>query len=338
MGVKLGAIVPRRQITFEELYGKKIAVDASNTLFQFLSSIRQPDGTPLMDSQGRITSHLMGIWSRFSNLLQKNVQIAVVFDGKPPALKFQEQQARRERKEVAKEKYERAKEKENQAEMAKYAKQLSFLNKELLEESKQLIDAMGIPVIQAPSESDAQMVYMNKKDDVYACGSSDFDCLVHGGPRLIPNLTASQRKKLPSGEYKKVDLEVIELNLTLKTLGITQEQLICLAILSGTDYNTGGMKGIGPKKALKLIKERKTPEKIFEGLDVGGDWKEIFSLFVSMDVEKKYSLAYKDLDEEKIKKILVEEHEFSAERVETVLNNLKEGKESRSQTGLGRWT
>ena len=337
MGVKLGEIVPRQDITFEDLEGKKIAIDASNTLFQFLSSIRQQDGTPLMDTQGNITSHLVGILTRFANLLQKKISLVVVFDGKPPALKHAQHEARRERKDRAQSLYDEAKKTEDTELMGKYAKQTSLLNSEMILESKELLKAMGIPIVQAPSEADAQIAYMNKQDDVYGCGSSDFDCLIHGGPRLVTNLTLSQRRKLPSGEYKKINPQIIGLKETLKELEINQDQLISLAILSGTDYNLEGVKGIGPKKALKLIKEKKTPANIFKGLDVGGDWEEIFDLFKNMNVEKKYVTELSEPNPDIIKNILVDKHEFAEDRVQSTINKLFKSEEEKKQTALNRW-
>ena len=337
MGVKLGDIVVRKQISFEDLFNKTIAVDFSNSAYQFLSSIRQSDGTPLMDKKGRITSHLMGIWTRFSNLIQQNIKLVIVFDGKMPELKHSQIKERMERKEIAMEKYQKAKSREDIEEMLRYSKQFSILTKDMAEESKKLIEAMGLPMIQAPMESDAQMAYLNKKNDAYACGSSDFDCLLHGAPRLVTNLTLSQKRKLPSGAYIKITPELIELEESLKNLGITQEQLIILGILSGTDYNPSGIYGIGPKKALKLIKEYKDYDKMFKDLNADFDWKEIFNLFKEMKIEKKYKLEWKELNEDKIKKILIDEHNFSEERVNSIINKMHESKQAKQQKNLDSW-
>lgn len=334
MGVKLGDIVIRRQISFEDLSNKIIAIDFSNSAYQFLSSIRQQDGTPLMDSKGRITSVYMGVWTRFSNLIQQNIKSVIVFDGKMPELKHKEQQGRMERKEIAKEKFRKA---ESEEEMLRYAKQTSYLTKEMIEESKRLIEAMGFPLIQAPAEADAQMAYMNKNGDVFACGSSDFDCLLHGAPRLITNPTLSQRRRLPTGAYIKIFPELIELEESLKNLNINRDQLIILGILSGTDYNPSGIYGIGPKKALKLAKEYKDYDKLFKDMKAEFDWKEIFSLFKNMKVEKNYKLEWKDVDEKTIKKILVDEHNFSEERIDNTINKLNESKKAKQQKGLDSW-
>lgn len=337
MGVKLTELFPKSEINYDLLKGKKIVVDASNVLYQFVSSIRQRDGTPLMDSKNRITSHLVGIFTRFSNLINKGIKLAVVFDGKPPLLKIREQERRAFLKETAMEKFEEAKQEEDIASMYKYSKQATKLSREMFDESKELIKAMGIPVIQAPSESDAQMAFMNENDDVWACSSSDFDCLLHGAPRLIPNLTLSTVRKLPNGKVVKTQLELIDLKKGLKDLKITQDQLIALGILVGTDYNIGGVKGIGPKKALKLVLEHKNFDDLFSSVKTDFNWKEIYAVFKSMPIMKNYQLKWQEPDIEKIKKILIDEHDFSEERVESTIEKLNEIKKAQQQKGLGEF-
>lgn len=335
MGVKLTELFPKSEINYDLLKGKKIVVDASNVLYQFVSSIRQRDGTPLMDSKNRITSHLVGIFTRFSNLINKGIKLAVVFDGKPPLLKIKEQERRAFLKETAMEKFEEAKQEEDIASMYKYSKQATKLSREMFDESKELIKAMGIPVIQAPSESDAQMAFMNENDDVWACSSSDYDCLLHGAPRLIPNLTLSTVRKLPNGKVVKTQLELIDLKKGLKDLKITHDQLIALGILVGTDYNIGGVKGIGPKKALKLVLEHKNFDDLFTSVKTDFNWKEIYAVFKSMPIMKNYQMKWSEPDVEKIRRILIDEHDFSEERVQSTLEKLNEVKKSREQKGLG---
>jgi len=204
MGLKIAELVPRKEITWQDLANKKIAVDASQMIYQFASSIRQRDGTPLMDSHDNITSHLVGIFSRVANLMSKNIKLCFVFDGKPPVLKIKEQEERALRKRIAAERLEKAKEEEDYEAVQKYSKQTVRLTRDMVNESKELLKYMGVPVIQAPSEAEAQASYMCKHGDVWAVASSDYDCLVYGTPRLVTNLTLSTRKKLPSGAYVSV--------------------------------------------------------------------------------------------------------------------------------------
>ncbi|MBI2671643.1 flap endonuclease-1 [Candidatus Woesearchaeota archaeon] len=337
MGVKLTSILEKKPITFEELSGKSIAVDFSNSAYQFLSSIRQPDGTLLMDSKGNVTSHLMGIWTRFSNLISKNIKLVIVLDGEMPLLKKGTSEDRKEKKKEAKEKFEEAYEEGDEKLMGLYAKQTSFLDKDMINESKELMEAMGLPVIQAPSEADSQMAFLSKNNDVWACGTSDVDPLLHGAKRTVTNLTLSQRRKLSSGGTIKINPEVIDLNDTLKRLGINQKQFIILAILVGTDYNKEGIKGIGPKKALKLIKEKNDYDNMFKELNADFDWKEIYELFENMDVLKKYKIKWESINAKKIKNLLVDKHEFNEERVDNVISRLMESNKKQEQTGLGKW-
>src|SRR3989344_4103254 len=319
MGVKLTDLLVKQQISFEDLKGKKIAIDASNMLYQFLSSIRQADGTPLKDRKGNITSHLVGTFSRISNLMDKGVKIVVVFDGKMPLLKVKTQEEREYKKQIAEKKFQEAKEEEDTENMYKYAKQTTRVSKEIFEETKELLIAMGIPVIQAPGESDAQISFMAEQGDVWAIASSDRDCLVYGAPRIITNLTLSQRRKLPSGASVKTTPEIIDLKETLAHLKINQDQLLVIAILTGTDYNLSGVKGIGPKTALKLVHQYKDFDTLFKEVKADFNWKEIYAVFKSMPIMKNYQLKWNPVDVEKVKEILVEEHDFSEERVEKTL-------------------
>jgi len=336
MGVKLSELVPKKEIEFEDLKNKKIAVDASNSLYQFLASIRQRDGTPLMDSKGRITSHLMGLFTRTANLITKGIKVCYVFDGKPPSLKIYQQEQREYRKRLAEEKFEQAKQEEDIETMAKYAKQTSRLTKDMISESKELVKALGLPVIQAPQEADAQAAFMCEKKDVWAVASSDYDSLLYGAPRMITNLTLSQRRKLPSGATIQIKPELVDLQDTLKKLKIKQDQLLALALLVGTDYNPGGVKRIGPKTALKLVKQYKDFDKLFKEVKAEFDWKQIYAIFKSMPVIKNYQLKWKEPDEKKILKILVDDHEFSEERVKKTLQQITN--KPSGQKGLDVWS
>ena len=329
MGIKLSELVPKRSLDFADLTHKKIAVDSSNMLYQFLSSIRQADGTPLMDSRGNITSHLMGILTRVTNLMQRDIKLAFVFDGKPPALKFRTQQDRNSIKESAEEKRRQAEEDNDVSEQLKFAKQTTRLTMEMCEESKELLLALGLPVIQAKSEAEAQAAFLCKRGSVWAVASSDFDNLVYGAPRMIQSLTLSDKRRTPSG-YVMITPSIIYLQDLLKELDLTQEQLLTLAILVGTDYNPGGVKGIGPKKALKLVKENATPEEVFKKIPIEFDWKEIRDTFRNMPVED-VDLEWKPINEKKVYKILVDDYNFNAERVQKVLEKLtKKGSDQRT--------
>ncbi len=345
MGLNIREIIPRKEIEILNLKGKLLCVDAFNILYQFLSTIRQVDGTPLMDNKKRITSHLSGIFYRNISLLSEGIKLVYVFDGEAPELKFKTHKRRGEGRDLAKERYEEAKQKEDLVAMRRYGGQLVRLDDEMIKESKELLEAMGIGVVQAPSEGEAEAAYLCRiKEDVYASVSQDYDSLLFGAQRLIQNLTLARKRKTFSG-FVEVKPELIELEKVLNSLEINLDQLICLGILVGTDYNPKGIPGIGQKRALEIVKKYKQPILIFESVEeqMMGlpeedrfDWQKIFELFhkpgvVDVDFE------FPKVDEEKIKKILVEEHDFSEERVEKQLGRLRELKEKRKQKNLESW-
>jgi len=338
MGLQISSLVPKREISLEDLKNKKIAVDASQMLYQFLSSIRQSDGNPLMDSSGNITSHLQGIISRISNLMSKQIKLAFVFDGKPPILKIKEQEEREHRKQVAEKKLEQARKEEDEELVLRYSKQISRLTPSIVKESKELISALGLPVIQAPSEAEAQASFMAERNHVDYVASSDYDSLLYGAPNMVRNLTLSTKRRLPSGSYVLVKPEVIELKETLNLLGIDRDQLIILAILIGTDYNIGGVKGIGPKNALRLVKQHKKFEDIFNEVKADFDWKKIYATIKSMPIMKEYKLKWNEFNEDKIKKLLIDQHEFNQDRVDKIIGSLKGNKSiQKDQKVLDKW-
>ena len=328
MGVKLKEIVTAKQTKIEDLRGRKIGIDVSNMLYQFLSSIRQPDGTPLQDSKGNITSHLMGLSTRIPNLMEQGIKLVFVLDGIPPEIKAKEISSRIKRKELAKK---RLDESETDEDRLKYTKQTIKVESKTIQETREFIEALGLPVIQAPSEADAQLAHMNQEKDIWACGTTDVDCLIHGAPRLVKNLTISPRKKI-RGTYVKIYPEIIELNYTLKKLEINRDQLLALAILVGTDYNPGGVKRIGPKTALKLVQQHREFDKIFESVEADFDWKKVYAAFKNMPIIKNYQLKWKDPNFSKITKILTK-HDFSEERINKLIEKLSEKK----QKNLDRW-
>jgi len=333
MGLQIGDIVPRHEVKFEELKGKIIAVDAFNAIYQFLSSIRQPDGTPLMDNKKRITSHFSGLFYRNIALLSEGIKLVYVFDGEYNVLKGRTHEIREDAKQEAKEKYKEAVEEEDIEAMGKYARGFARLTKEMIEESKKLLEAMGIAVIQAPGEGEMQCAALVKDGEAYAVGSQDYDSLVVGG-RLIQNLTLARQRKTRSGVIY-IAPELIEYEKVLNSLGIDADQLISLAVLVGTDFNPGGVKGIGPKKALALVKEKKYPVAIFRTLEgkLDFDWKVVFEIFKKPNV-KHIKISFPKLDKDKVKEILVREHDFNLERVEKHLDKLREIKKQSAQRKL----
>lgn len=340
MGVAIGDIIPRRETSLEELRAKRIALDAYNALYQFLSAIRQPDGTPLMDHKGRITSHLSGLFYRTIRLVEAGVQPIYVFDGKPPELKRKTIEKRKEAREAAQKKWEEALERGDLTEAKKYAQAAHRLTKEMVEDAKALLTAMGVPWVQAPSEGEAQAAYMVARGDVWASGSQDYDSLLFGAPRLIRNLTIIGKRKLPGKDvYVDVMPERVELKEVLETLRIDRRKLVWIGILVGTDFNEK-IPGVGPKRALALVKEYDSLEEIFKvlGYKPDYDWVAVERIFLEPDVTDDYRIQFKKPDREKIFEILVNEHNFSPERVERAVKRLEDATPaSGAQTSLDVW-
>ncbi|WP_236753529.1 flap endonuclease-1 [Acidianus sp. HS-5] len=350
MGVDLADLVKevKREVQLSELKGKKVSIDAYNAIYQFLTAIRQPDGTPLMDSQGRITSHLSGIFYRTISLLEEGIIPIYVFDGKPPELKSQELERRRKIKEEAEEKLEKAKKEGETKELKKYSQMATRLTNDMAEEGKRLLEAMGIPVVQAPSEGEAEAAYLCSQGYTWAAASQDYDSLLFGANKLIRNLTLTGKRKLPKKDvYVEIKPEIIELDDLLKKIGITREQLIDIGILIGTDYDPDGIKGIGPVTALRIIKKYGNIEKAVEKGELPKyilelNINEIRSVFINPPaVKPETSLDLKEPNEEEIKKILIDEHNFSEDRVKSGIERLtragKEAKGASRQSGLDQW-
>uniref|UniRef100_A0A7J2U471 Flap endonuclease 1 n=1 Tax=Ignisphaera aggregans TaxID=334771 RepID=A0A7J2U471_9CREN len=342
MGVNLRDIIPSNckfELTdLRQLARRVVALDGYNALYQFLAAVRQPDGTPLMDSKGRVTSHLSGLFYRTINLIEGGIKPVYVFDGRPPEIKRAEIEKRVMRKEKARKLAEKAYEEGAVEEAAKYVVQAISLESYMVKDAKELLDAMGMPYVQAAEEGEAQAAYLAKKGLCWAVGSQDYDSLLFGAPRLIRNLTISGKRKLPGKEvYIEIKPEVIELDKLLKSLGITREQLIDIAILIGTDYNPDGVEGVGPKTALQLVKTHGSLEKILKHLPQAKfpeDPLKIKSYFLNPPVVDVGKIEWNEPDRERIIEILVKEHDFSLDRVENAIKRLEKGYREYIKSGV----
>lgn len=331
MGVALTPILEKKTIQIDDLRGKILAVDAYNMLYQFLTTIRMPDGTPLRDSEGRITSHLMGLYSRTTNLLERGVKLIFVFDGEKPVLKQRELDRRRTLKDAAAAKYAEAVEAQDTEAMRKFSSRSVTLTREMVQEAKDLLEALGVPVVQAPSEAEAQAARYVRDGIAYAAVSQDADCLLFGCPRYVRNLSITGKRKRPGTPfYQNVEPELVDLEQNLQQLKVNQEQLITLGILVGTDFNPGGIKGIGPKKALKLVQEHKTAQAVFEA--IGWEdlipWQDIYEVLAHMPTSPAEKPAFRGVHAKRVEELLLPRG-FSKDRF-AVLEKLKD-----RQQGLG---
>ncbi|MFQ5838540.1 MAG: flap endonuclease-1 [Thermoplasmata archaeon] len=338
MGIDLADLLTYEVRRLEDFRGKVVAIDAYNALYQFLSIIRQPDGTPLMDRYGRVTSHLTGLLYRTSNMLHKGILPAYVFDGPPHPLKRGVVQGRIETRVRAEAEWKEALEEGDMERARMKAQQAIRLTDDMVESSRQLLSLMGVPMAQAPRDGEAQASYMAHKGKVWATGSQDYDSILYGSPRLVKNLAISGRRKLPrKQQYVEIDIELIGLEENLRRMEITREQLVDMAVLMGTDFNEG-VRGIGPKKSLALIKRYGDLEAVMaaEGHSIE-DFEEVRQIFLHPEVTDDYHLDWKEPDEEGIKDFLCGEFDFSQERVHSAIQKIRDGLSARGQSSLDKW-
>lgn len=341
MGTQIGSLLIKNQITYEKLDGKVIAIDAYNTIYQFLSAIRQKDGSLLTDSSGNPTSHLTGLFSRTSKLRDANIKPIFIFDGKPPQMKTQTLEKRKECKEAAARNYEIARDKGNLEDMKKFAQATSRITPQILEESKKLLELMGIPCVQAESEAEAQAAFMVSRGDADIVGSQDYDVFLFGAENVVRNLGSNGKRKVPGkAAYVVKTPEHISLADSLKQLDITREQLIDVAICTGTDFNEG-IHRVGAKTALKLILKHKNINTMLreEKKDIRAcvSVEEIREFFLNPPVTTDYSLRWKKPKSHALFDFLVEERGFSENQVNKNTNILENRTSDECQSCLGKW-
>ncbi len=339
MGVNIKQLLIREKTKIESFSSKIIAVDTYNAIYQFLSIIRGPDGLHLTDSQGRVTSHLTGLFYRNINFLSMGIKPIYVFDGKPPSLKTVEIERRKLGKKEATIKYERAKAKGDMESARKYAQQTTSMQDTMVDDSKHLLDLFGIPHIQASADGEATAAHLNKSGKADAVASQDFDCVLFGAKKLIRNFTNSGRRKLPNrNTYVDIEPEIIDYQKNLDSLEVKGKQIVDIGILVGTDFNPDGFERIGPKTALKLIKEYGKLEdipQIQEQLKQI-DYNQIRNIFLNADVTEVNKIKFNDVDYSGVIDYLSNHRDFSRERIQASLNRLKRGLEKRSHT-LEKW-
>lgn len=335
MGTQIGKLITkcRLEIEYADLYGKKIGIDAYNMIYAFLAPIRSRDsgGGYLRDSEGNVTSHLSGLFYRMTNLLPY-IRPVFIFDGKPPIFKGREIEIRKERKKKAARKREDAIARGDMEEAMKHAQATSRITPNIVEDAKKLLEYFGIPVIQAASEAEAQGAFMVQTGDLYAIASQDYDSFLFGSQKVIRNLTITRRRRTPKqGGIIDLNPEKIIFKELLEELQLdNRDQLILLGLLIGTDYNPGGIKGVGPKTALKLIHKFRNPKSLLEYLDVKYSIRQTFpyppetllDYFRSPEVEENVKFTFHKPQIPKITEFLVEERDFRKDRIEIALERM----------------
>ncbi len=339
MGLDLKSLLIRKKTKLESFTNKIVAIDAYNAIYQFLAIIRGPEGLHLTDAEGHVTSHITGLFYRNINFLSLGIKPVYVFDGKPPSLKSAEIEHRKQIKKDATVKYERAVSEGKMDDARKFAQQTTSMKDGMVEDSMHLLDLFGIPYIQAPSEGEATAALLTTTGHADVAASQDFDSILFGAKKLVRNFTNSGRRKLPNrNTYIDIEPEIIDYKKNLEALGITREQLIDVGILIGTDFNPDGFERIGPKTAIKMIREYKKLEcidqiqKQLEGID----YNAIRKIFLEPEVANVDKIEFNDVKYDEIINYLSNERSFSRDRVNSSLNRLKKSLEKKSQT-LEQW-
>ncbi|KAJ2189714.1 Elongation of fatty acids protein 2 [Coemansia sp. RSA 353] len=308
-----------RTIEMSHLVGRKVAVDASTSLYQFLVAVRS-EGQNLMTSSGQTTSHLVGLLYRTVNMLENGLKPIYVFDGTPPEMKGGELEKRREKRKLAQSSLQAAEEEGDAEEIVKQMKRLTKVTPEINDQARRLLGLMGVPVVTAPGEAEAECAALAKAGKVWAAASQDMDTLLFGAPVLLRNLTVPAARKLP--------IEEIHLDEVLKGLDYTQDQLIDLGVILGCDY-CDSIRGVGPKSGYEYIREHKTIDsvitldKVAKNVPPMWPFAQARQLFQKPDVNTEHEFAWEKPDTEGLVQFLAHEMEFSEQRVRSAAAKLE---------------
>lgn len=339
MGTAIGDLLTSEKIDLASLANKTIAIDAHNILYQFLSSIRGPEGKPLMNAEGQVTSHLAGLLYRSSNLVEAGIKPVFVFDGPPSALKRATLDKRHAIRTAAKAEMEKAIEEGDLEKARMMGARAVSLNQEMIAEAKSAIEALGFPIIQAKQEGEAQAGQLVEKKLAYAVATQDYDALLFGAPVVIRNMAVTGKRKLPyRNAYINIEPEKMELEHILRELGISRTQLIWIGMLIGTDFNEK-IPLVGPKKALKAVQGKKTFEEVLKSIkaEIEYDWKEVEDLFLHPVVNNVHEIPQSKMDREKAVAFYCDKHGFDHVRVANALNKIEKKPEDNKQSTLGKW-
>ncbi|KAM1691481.1 hypothetical protein ACFXTN_030270 [Malus domestica] len=320
---------------FESYFGRKIAIDASMSIYQFLIVVGRTGTEMLTNEAGEVTSHLQGMFSRTIRLLEAGIKPLYVFDGKPPELKKQELAKRYSKRADATDDLAAAVEDGNKEDIEKYSKRTVKVTKQHNDDCKRLLRLMGVPVVEAPSEAEAQCAVLCKSGKVYAVASEDMDSLTFGAPRFLRHLMDPSSRKIPVMEF--------DIAKVLEELNLTMDQFIDLCILSGCDY-CDSIRGIGGQTALKLIRQHGSIENILENINkeryqIPEEWpyqeaRRLFKEPVALSDEEQVEIKWTAPDEEGLIAFLVNENGFNSDRVAKAIEKIKAAKNKSSQGRL----
>jgi len=335
MGVKLQDIILRKVLDFQTLAGKIIAIDAPNIIMGLFNFARKnSDGTYaglILDRTQRPISHLYGLLYRINFYYTKKIFPIFCFDGRDSELKKLITKDQLNDFRFTQKWYEEAIKSGDKTAARQIALSKEYMWQNIILESKQLLGALGLPYMESPASAESQCAYLVKEGIAHYSNSQDFDSLLFGCPNMIQNLSKSLRRKVQGKwTYTKITPLSVDLRKNLKELEINQFQLVDLALLVGTDYFPG-IKGIGPKKALKYIKNHKQIENIISSIGEKYDVstltteviKTVRKIFLFPEVNKSTDIFYWNLpNKPNVVDLLCKEHHLNRERVENNLEKL----------------
>ncbi len=319
---ELAAIEP---ITFDDLEGQILAIDAHNWLYRYLTiTVRFTDSAVYTRDDGTEVANLIGILQGVAKLLEASITPVFVFDGEPSILKADEIERRREQREERAAAMERAAERGDHIEAARLDSQSQRLTEAIQTTSRAVLDRLDITYVDAPAEGESQAAHLERSGAVDAVGTEDYDALLFGAERTIRQLTSSGNP------------EEMRLSTTLQSLDLTREQLVDVAILIGTDYNDG-IDGYGPKTAVAAIEEHGDLWGVLEADGVVIERADqIRSLFLDPHIEAvDLEVDFPTPDLEAVRSFVSEEHEIDSDAIDRPLERIES---ATRQTGLDQFS
>jgi len=312
-------------IPFADLEGSVVAVDAHNWLYRYLTTtVKWTSDDIYTTSEGEEVANLVGVAQGLPKFFEHDLTPVFVFDGAVTDLKDDEVQERREKREAAEERLEEARKAGDSVAVARLESRTQRLTETIIETTRELLELLDVPVVDAPAEGEAQAAVMARRGDVDYAGTEDYDSLLFGAPFTLRQLTS---KGAP---------ELMDLDATLDRHDLTWEQLIDVAILCGTDFNEG-VSGYGPKTSVKAITEHGDLWGVIEAEDIQvPNADRIQDLFRDPPVSETPDL---DLDIspdiDAARTFVTETWEVDPDEVERGFQRIED---AQVQTGLDQWS
>lgn len=312
-------------VEFDALAGSVVAVDAHNWLYRYLTTtVKFTRDGAYTTADGTKVANLIGVVQGLPKFFEHDITPVFVFDGGATDLKDEEIADRREQREEYEEQLEEAKEAGDRTRIAVLQSRTQRLTATIQETTRGLLERLDVPVIEAPAEGEAQAAHMARRGDVDYVGTEDYDALLLGAPFTLRQLTS------------KGSPELMDFDATLRQHDLTWEQLVDVGLLMGTDFNDG-IAGIGPKTAVKLVREHGDLWGVFDAEDIYIEHADVIrGLFLEPDVTDDYEFDPDiDPDMDAAKAYVTDEWEVADDEVERGFERIEE---SLVQTGLDRWT